>query len=112
MEGRFAFSGSMSLKDLFCAHVFINFWVLPVLNPFGSELVGRQSHPFYQELYDKMSEVTQILLERCSPLVPFESKPTNDHREFRVKCLLAGLPLPFPYLIASRESRSHTDVMR
>jgi hypothetical protein len=57
MEGRFGFNGSMSLKDLFCAYVYINFWLLPVLNPFESELVGKQSHPFYQELYEKMSKV-------------------------------------------------------
>jgi hypothetical protein len=81
MEGRFGLCGCMSLKDLFCAHVFINFWVLPVLNPFESELVGSQSHPFYQELYEKMSVVNPYFAGNLLPCYRQE-RYTGPHPSF------------------------------
>jgi hypothetical protein len=64
MEGRFGFHGTSLLQDMFCAYTYINFWMLPALNPFESELVYNQSHPFYQELYEKMSKVNPELARK------------------------------------------------
>ena len=64
MEGRFGFHGTSLLQDMFCTYTYFNFWMLPALNPFESELVCNQSHPFYQELYEKMSKVNPELARK------------------------------------------------